>query len=124
MATLINLAASPPTLTLIKTVTQILPYKLSQIIVLGHSPSSLKLLEVLYEIYDTQSGETIRTGVISKFGVIFLTPYVPHDLPGAFLILASSMGSKKILREGFGLTDSRPLVREIRLQRFEEKAKS
>lgn len=124
MATLINLACSPPPLALIKTVTQILPYRQSQIILLGHSPDSLKRLEAIYEIHDTQTGETLRTGTISKFGVIFLTPYVPHDQPGAFLVLASSMGSKKIQREGFGLAESRLLVREVRLQQFQQKAQS
>jgi hypothetical protein len=118
MSTVINLSSNPPTLANIKTVTQILPYKNSQIIVVGHSPDSLKKLEVLYEIYDTKSAETLQAGTISKFGVIFLTQYVGYDQPGCFLVLANSMGCKKIIREGFGLSDTRAVVRDVNLQRF------
>lgn len=108
---LINLSSSPPALSLIKTVTQILPYKNTTVIVVGHSPDSLKKLEILYEVRDTKSEQCLRTGTISKFAVTFLTPYVSYDVPGSYLVLAASMGCKKIIREGFGLSDTKTLVR-------------
>lgn len=115
MATLVNLCCSPPSLRLIKTVVQILPLRDQQLIIVGHSPESLKRLEILFEIHDICSGELLSSGTISKFAVIFLTPYVASDMPSHFLVLASSMGSRKVLREGFGRGETQTVVRDVSL---------
>lgn len=87
-----------PQLSTIKTITQILPLSQNQIILLGYSTDSLKRIELVYEIYDVDTKQTMRTGIISKFGVIFLTNYVSYDESGSFLTLVSAMGTRRIVR--------------------------
>lgn len=123
MLKVVNLQAVPPRPRCIKTVTQILPLSQSLLLLLGHSPDSLRKLELVYEIYDSEAADTLRWGSISTFGIVFLTPYVNYDRTGCFLVLCSSMGVRRIISEQFDGQAAVPVVREIKTQKFEERAK-